>query len=383
MQKQLAHWTKNKTQILIFCLIGLYLLLFLPFWEPVLLGFLFAAACEPIVNAGRRRLHAKRTKMAYLTVGVGLTFFIALLAVVMVQGFTQVYDLFQSPEAMGDFNAKILGVRDSFLGWANQQSFLEKVNVKDQLDRVVISGTNTAKGWLLVGAQAFLTQTPEILLNLFIFICAFGAFLVIQPRIWATTSQALQLGDRGKEHFKRFEKICGLALGSVLITGFVQSILVVIGAMIGGFGSPFMIFGVTFLFALIPILGAGVVPIFLCLFGLIEGNIAQAIILGVTAAIVGVADNVLRAWLFSRAAESNPILSLISLLGGIALFGFSGLFIAPVIEQLVMTYAFSDDGEPAPGTITPAKEPAHPDQFVSNSRSSSQGSTDDFVPSPS
>jgi predicted PurR-regulated permease PerM len=380
MQKQLARWTQNKTQMMIFALIALYLLLFLPFWQPVLLGFLFAAACEPIVNIGRRRLHAKRTKMAYLTVGLALTFFIALFAVVMVQGFTRVYDLFQSPEAMGEFNGKILSVRDQFLSWANQQSFLQKVNVKDQLDRVVIVGTNTAKSWLLIGAQAFLTQTPEILLNLFIFIAAFGAFLVIQPRIWASTSQALQLGDRGKEHFKRFEKICGLALGSVLITGFVQSVLVVIGASIGGFGSPFMIFGVTFLFALIPILGAGVVPIFLCLFGLIEGNYSQAIILGVTAVIVGVADNILRAWLFSRAAQSNPVLSLISLLGGIALFGFAGLFVAPVIEQLVMTYAFSDEGEPEKGKVTPAKAPVHPDQLVS---SSSRNSADDFVPSPS
>lgn len=379
MQKQLAQWTQNKTRMAIFGLIALYLLLFLPFWQPVLLGFLFAAACEPIVNVGRRRLHAKRTKMAYLTVGIGLTFFIGLFAVVMVQGFTRIYDLFQSPEAMGEFNGKILAVRDQFLGWANQQSFLQKVNVKDQLDRVVIVGTNTAKGWLLVGAQTFLTQTPEILLNLFIFIAAFGAFLVIQPRIWSTTSQALQLGDRGKGHFKRFERICGLALGSVLITGFVQSVLVVIGASIGGFGSPFMIFGVTFLFALIPILGAGVVPIFLALFGLIEGNILQAIILGVTAVIVGVADNILRAWLFSRAAQSNPVLSLISLLGGIALFGFTGLFVAPVIEQLVMTYAFSDDGEPAAGQVTPATKPVHPDELVSDSRSSSS----DFVPSPS
>ncbi|RYZ67834.1 MAG: hypothetical protein EOP09_10380 [Proteobacteria bacterium] len=77
-------------------------------------------------------------------------------------------------------------------------------------------------------------------------------------------------------------------------------------------------------------------------------------------------------------------MSLISLLGGIALFGFAGLFIAPVIEQLVMTYAFSDDGEPVKGTVTPAKAPAHPDQFVSSSRDSdSRGSTDDMVPSPS
>ncbi len=84
----------------------------------------------------------------------------------------------------------------------------------------------------------------------------------------------------------------------------------------------------------------------------------------VTAVIVGISDNVLRAWLFSRAAESNPAISIITLLGGIALFGFPGLFIAPVIEQLVMTYAFSDEGEPSPTDVTVDRKAPHPEMFV-------------------
>lgn len=384
MQKQLAQWTQNKTRAVVFVLIGLYVLLFLPFWEPVLLGFLFAAACEPLVNIGRRRLHAKRTRMAYLTVGLGLAFFIGLFAIVMLQGFTRVYDLFQSPDSMTQFNDKLANVRDGFLSWANRQEYLAKVNVKEQLDRVAIAGTNQAKGLLLAGAQIFISQTPQILLNLFIFICAFGAFLVIQPRIWATVNGAFQLGDRGREHFRRFERICGLALGSVLIVGFAQSILVVIGAAIAGYTSLLMIFGVTFLAALVPVLGAGSIPVILMLVSFFEGNYTPAIILLVTAVIAGVADNFIRAYLFSRAAQSNPVLSLISLLGGIALFGFAGLFIAPVIEQLVMTYAFSDEGEPAPHEVTPAKEPEHPDKFADSDQPRGRRSQrDDFVPSPS
>lgn len=383
MQKQLAQWNQNKTRTLVFVLIGLYLLLFLPFWQPVLLGFLFAAACEPLVNIGRRRLHAKRTRMAYLTVGLGLTFFIGLFAVIMLQGFTRVYDLFQSPDSMNQFNDKLLNVRDGFLAWANRQDFLSTVNVKAQLDRAAIAGTDMAKGLLLTGAQGFLAQTPQILLNLFIFICAFGAFLVIQPRIWATISAALRLGDTGREHFRRFERICGLALGSVLIVGFAQSILVVIGAVIAGYSSIPMIFGITFLFALVPVLGAGVVPVLLTLVSFFEGDYTAAIILAVTAVVVGVADNFIRAYLFSRAAKSNPVLSLISLLGGLALFGFTGLFIAPIIEQLVMTYAFSDEGEPQPHEVTPAQEPQHPDKFVESGRPKINSNRDDFVPSPS
>ena len=350
MQIQLAHWDKYKTKVLIFALIGLYLLLFLPFWQPVLLAFLFASACEPFVNRARQHLHTKRTWIAYSTVGLSLVLFIGLISVVSLQAFSQIYDLFRSPEAMAQFNGKIVAVRDQFLGWASHQSLLSSINVKAQLDHAVIGGTDTAKKFLLEGAQIFISQTPVILLDLFIFIAAFGAFLVIQPRIWSSLAQALGLGEAGKKHIRNFERICGLALGSVILTGLFQTILVVIGAAIAGFGSLFMIFGVTFIFSMIPVLGAGLVPAFLAIVSFVSGSIMMCVIMAITAAIVGVADNVLRAWLFSRAAQSNPVISIISLLGGISLFGFAGLFIAPVLEQLVMTYAFTD--------VQPASKPA-------------------------
>ena len=376
MQIQLAHWDKYKTKVLIFALIGLYLLLFLPFWQPVLLAFLFASACEPFVNRARRHLHTKRTWIAYSTVGLALILFITLIAVVSLQAFSQIYDLFRSPEAMAQFNVKIMGVRDQFLGWAAHQSFLSSINVKAQLDHAIIGSTDTAKKMLLEGAQVFISQTPVILLDLFIFIAAFGAFLVIQPRIWSSLAQAFGLGEAGKKHIRNFERICGLALGSVILTGLFQSILVVIGAAIAGFGSLFMIFGVTFIFSMIPVLGAGLVPAFLAIVSFVSGNILMCVIMAVTAAIVGVADNILRAWLFSRAAESNPVISIISLLGGISLFGFAGLFIAPVLEQLVMTYAFTDT-PPAAKATSPKVDRAAQKEFSSERDRTTNG--DDLV----
>jgi predicted PurR-regulated permease PerM len=72
------------------------------------------------------------------------------------------------------------------------------------------------------------------------------------------------------------------------------------------------------------------------------GSTSHGIILLVTSLIAGTSDNILRAWLFSKAANTNPVVSLLALLGGISLFGFPGLFLAPIVEQLVMTYLFRD-----------------------------------------
>jgi predicted PurR-regulated permease PerM len=187
---------------------------------------------------------------------------------------------------------------------------------------------------------------------------------VIQPRIWSNVTQALRLGSTGKEHFQRFEKICGLALGSVLLTAFLQSCLVVVGALIAGFGNLVMIFALSFFLAMIPVIGAGAVPLGLTALSFLQGDATAGIIMLVTSVIVSVSDNILRAWLFSRAAKSNAAISIITLIGGVTLFGFPGLFIAPVLEQLVMTYAFSDEGDPQPHEITADNKPVHPDKVV-------------------
>lgn len=367
MQKALMSWTENKTQFVVYLLIALYLMLFLPFWQPVLLGFLFASALSPLVNLIRRKFHSKRTKVAYLTVAAGLMLFIGFIALIALQIYSQVFELSQNKESMSGLSNQITGVRDQILAWTNQQPYLNSFNARAQIDKAVVGVTNTSKNLLLAGAANFVSRAPVILLDLFIFIVAFAAFLVIQPRLWANMSQALRLGDAGKEHFKRFEKICSLALGSVLLTALMQSILVVIGAAFAGFGNLIMIFALSFVFALIPVLGAGLVPILLMIISFVQGDTVSGVVMLATAVIVGISDNILRAWLFSRAAESNPAISIITLLGGIALFGFPGLFIAPVLEQLVMTYAFSAEGEPHPTEVTVDREAEHPDKFTDHS----------------
>ncbi len=356
MQKALVHWNQNKTQFVVYLLIGLYLLLFLPFWQPVVLGFLFASALSPLVNMIRRRFHTKRTRVAYFTVAAGLILFIGLIAIIALQIYSQVFELSQNKESLAGLNDKISHLGDQILSWTNSQPYLASFNIREQIDKAVVGITNSSKGLIVSLAAGFVSQAPAILLDLFIFITAFAAFLVIQPRLWINMSRALRLGDRGKEHFARFEKICSLALGSILLTALMQSILVVIGAAAAGFGGLIMIFFLSFVFALIPVLGAGLVPILLMIIAFIQGDTTSALIMLAASVIVGISDNILRAWLFSRAAESNPAISIITLLGGIALFGFPGLFIAPVIEQLVMTYAFSDEGEPGRADITVEKK---------------------------
>lgn len=348
MQQQLTTWDYRKTRYVLFALLAMYLLLFLPFWKQVLLGFLFAAACAPLVNKIRDRLHTRRTRVAYLMVTAGLVFLIVLIGVVALQIYSQLYDLFENKESVMSLNDKVAAFRDQILEWTSKQSYLANFNVKAQFDRAVVGITNSVRGLSLAAAQGFVANAPETLLKLIIFLMSYAAFMVSLPRIWTGLCRLLNLEDRGEKHFRKFEAICSLALGSVLITGLIQSVLVVVGSAIAGFGGLMLIFAITFVCSMIPVVGAGSVPFVLALTCFFQGETSHGVIMLVTGAIVGVSDNIIRAYLFSRAAESNPAISIITLIGGITLLGFPGLFVAPVLEQLVMTYVFGGGKDTSP-----------------------------------
>ena len=331
-------WNVRAQRVFLLGIFALYALLFVPFWKEMIMGFIFASACAPYLRQLRQRLASRSNKIGYLAVIGATLVIIAIVAIAAFQIYSVVYDIVSNPAKLNEYNGKLTGVRDTVLGWLGQQEYLSRFGTKQKLDQLVLTVSESARAWALAAGSAFLSGAPDLLFSLAVFLGAFAAFLVIGDRVFTTTAQVFQLRKSAYKHFAQFERICGVSLGSVLLIGSAQSILVTVGAYIAGYTSVFPVFVATFIFSLVPVLGAGLMGAVLAVFSLVQGDYSGLIIMGITAAIAGVADNVLRPWLFSRAAKTNPILSLISLFGGIALFGFSGLFIAPVLEQMAMTY---------------------------------------------
>jgi predicted PurR-regulated permease PerM len=70
---------------------------------------------------------------------------------------------------------------------------------------------------------------------------------------------------------------------------------------------------------------------------MLSGSVARGVTLVVVGAgIIGLVDNVLRPALLSERTQLNGLLVLVSLLGGIAAFGFLGLVLGPVIMAMAV-----------------------------------------------
>ena len=119
---------------------------------------------------------------------------------------------------------------------------------------------------------------------------------------------------------------------NVAVAG-VQAVLTGIGLLAVGFPSAVFWAVLTFVLALLPLIGASVVwlPIGAYLLLLVDRPLAGAFILLYGTFVVSLSDNYLRPMVGGHEARLNPGLFVVGIFGGVAVLGFMGLFFGPVV----------------------------------------------------
>jgi len=145
--------------------------------------------------------------------------------------------------------------------------------------------------------------------------------------------------------------VLGRYLRGAAILGVVESIAIGIALALAG-GSlvaPVMI--LTFVAAFVPILGAIAAGVVAVLVALVTGGVGTAVIVGIVALVVQQLDNdVLAPWIYGRALDLHPVVILVSVVGGGALFGIAGTLLAVPVVAVAMAVVreLRSDGEAAP-----------------------------------
>nr|WP_314494802.1 AI-2E family transporter [uncultured Chryseobacterium sp.] len=132
-----------------------------------------------------------------------------------------------------------------------------------------------------------------------------------------------------------------------------QGIVALIGYFIFGAPSPILLFALTAVASMIPIVGAAIIYAPICIFMIAEGQTGPGIGLGIYClVVVGVTDNVLRFTLLKRLEDIHPLNTVFGIIMGMNLFGFMGLVFGPILVSftllLIQVYRneFSDDDKP-------------------------------------
>ena len=182
------------------------------------------------------------------------------------------------------------------------------------------------------GAIGFITST-------IIFLYVLISLLTNKTELITLIRRLNPLGEEVTDLY--LAKMGAMVKGTVkgqFIIALIQGILGAISIYIAGFHDGFFIFAI-FLTALSVIpLGSGIVTIPLGIGMMFFGNVAGGlfVVLFHLIAITNV-DNFLRPILVPKEARLDPALMLLSVFSGIAMFGFFGIILGPVLMILIVT----------------------------------------------
>ncbi|MBX2988272.1 MAG: AI-2E family transporter [Bdellovibrionaceae bacterium] len=181
----------------------------------------------------------------------------------------------------------------------------------------------------------FLLQVPDLLLSLFVFTVALFFLLTEGPRMRQVVDD-LNIVDSDDLDFliDVTKRSCRSILLSTLVIGGIQALVVSVSSLILGPGEFFIVFVLTFVFSLIPIIGAAPVAIALSLTKFTSGHVGLGVAWLVIATIAGTIDNVLKPFVIRTEEELHPLITFLAVLGGIYLWGFVGLFVGPLLATL-------------------------------------------------
>jgi len=227
---------------------------------------------------------------------------------------------------------------------AFQGSILKDIDVLNLSERnegfknVMLDFFKKSSDWFISGATLAVKETTSFVISLILIIMAMFFFFVDGKNILHKLMYLSPLPNKyDKEIFKKFRTVSYTTLISTFVTAAAQGVIGAIGFAIVGF--PVFLAGILVaLLSLIPYIGSMILYVPVGLFYLIIGDIWQGVfILLWGSLVIGNADNIIRTYMIKGKAEVNPVFVLFSILGGLAVFGFWGIIIGPLIVALAVT----------------------------------------------
>lgn len=191
-----------------------------------------------------------------------------------------------------------------------------------------------------IGSSAFGLVGTATRLALNLTISLFGLFyLLLQPQdTWKAVQPYIPFSAKNTEKLaQRFRDVTSATIIGTGLTAAVQGLLVGIGFWVTGLPNAVFWGVVTMVFAILPVVGSGLVwgPGALALF--VSGRPLPGVLLAVWGAVVvGNVDYVVRPRIFKRWANIHPLVTLLGALAGVPFFGILGLLIGP----LALSYFF-------------------------------------------
>lgn len=334
----------NKQQKVLYVLTFVTLALGALFLRPYLMLIIFSAIMavlfSPIYSYFIRKGKSKGKASFYTFLASMFIVIVPLVFVIILTGF-QVSSLVSSLESQ-NYSVNTTELLNNIINSINNALTslgIDKVVTTDTITSTFSDALSSISNTLVENIGGFFSGFLNLITASIIYIYVFLSMLKHHERIVELLRKLNPLGDDvASLYIDRANSMTKATVRGQFIIAIMQgSESAAVLAMVGLSDLFFFFLVLLTLLSFIP-MGAGIVTIPIGVFMILTGNVWQgAVVILNHLLIVTNIDNVMRPRLVPKSARLDPALMILAVFSGIALFGFLGIVIGPIIMILITT----------------------------------------------
>ena len=310
-----------------------------PFLVSVLAGMLIAFVFFPIYNFFQKKIKSKTVSALLVSLVILLLVSVPVVYFVDKASDEARFIYLRAKQRLASDNVLGLQCGDNNQSTAllcSVNRFVSEPDFRFYLQDVVSKGAT----YVITKASNLLISLPRIALNLFVaFFIAFYLFIEGNVFIYRIKRGLPLAAHHRKQIFDKLNDMGHAVIYGSIIIALIQGFLGGVGFWLFGVSSPILWGLAMAVFALIPFLGTAVIWAPASIILILTGHPGNGIGLAIFGMfIVSTIDNFLRPKLVGKRARVHPVLVLLGAIGGIAMMGFIGFFIGPLIIALLKAF---------------------------------------------
>lgn len=318
----------------------LFLYIVSPLIVPLSMGAVFAVLFFPWLEKLERKKMPTSLASAFLTIGVTLGFVVPgglLLFLGTKTGLQQLRVWKESPKSVGG------GFFENMVNSPGVSEIIQKISTWFPLEVKELASTaeDLARS---IGVRLadflgdFFSHLPGMVMGGVVMVVSIYFFLVDGRRLVIFIRRHSVFNpDQTERMIHSFASMCRSVILASVGSGIVQALLFTAACLATGTSNALLIGFLVFLASFVPLVGSAPLTFGVALQQIFLGNKTAAIILLVMAIIVAAADNFIRPVILKGAANLHPLVAFTAAFGGLQVFGFTGVFLGPIIAALFVT----------------------------------------------
>ncbi len=351
--------------ILVCCLLAgaLVVRLLLPFGKPLVWASVLVAVFYPLFQWLVRRLGGRRRLASVVACVVIAGLFVvpvALLTLALARESSDAYVAIRDQLESSNVSALL---RERVAPFAQHVSRLTggQLQLSDRPESILVSGVGTVASFLMTNTRALLSGFANLVFAFLILVIAMYFFFVDGEGFveWMRRLTPLTAAQENRV-LRLFVRIGVATLYGSFLTALAQGVAAGIMFAVLGLPSSLLWGSAIAAASFIPLLGTALVWVPAATYFVLIGSTGKAIVLAVySMAVVGTIDNIIKPLLLRDQMRMHTLLVFLSILGGLKLFGFIGLFLGPLAVALFETFVqllYDEEELVAERSIVPAGE---------------------------